>query len=116
VVGGVEGGLQGGIVGGTGTDPIPVGQVAQRPQLVHRVQPLYPESARRRDVQGLVLLEAILDREGRVEPAVKVLKSIPMLDAEAVAAVRQWRFQPARNRGGDPVRVVLEIPIRFTLR
>jgi protein TonB len=115
-VGGVEGGLVGGIVGGTGTSPIPVGQVAHRPQLIHRVAPLYPKRARQRDLQGLVLLEAILDRDGRVEPAVKILKSIPMLDAAAVAAVRQWRFQPARDRGGDAVSVVLEIPIRFTLR
>ena len=105
-----------GVVGGTGTDPVPVGQVAHPPVLVHRVQPKYPQQARRQQVHGLVLLEAVLDRDGRVEHDVKILESIPILDDEAVAAVRRWRFQPARNRNGDPLRVIVEIPIRFVLR
>jgi protein TonB len=116
VVGGVQGGIQGGVVGGTGTGPVPVGQVANPPSLVRRVAPVYPEEARRRDIEGLVLLEAILDRDGSIEPSVKVLRSIPLLDAEAIAAVRQWRFRPARNKAGEPLRVILEIPIRFVLR
>ena len=91
-------------------------QVAQPPVLVHRVQPKYPQQARRQSVQGLVLLEAVLDLEGRVEPGVKVLESIPMLDDEAIAAVKRWKFKPARNRDGDPLRVIVEIPIRFVLR
>jgi protein TonB len=95
---------------------VPVGQVAQPPVLVHRVQPVYPQQARRQDIHGLVLLEAVLDRDGRVEPAVKVLESIPMLDDEAIAAVRRWRFRPARSRSGEPLRVIVEIPIRFVLR
>lgn len=116
VVGGVTGGVAGGMVGGTGTDPVPVGQVAHPPVLKHRVQPAYPQQARRQNIHGLVLLEAVLDREGRVEPGVKVLQSIPMLDDEAIEAVRRWRFQPARNRDGEPLRVIVEIPIRFVLR
>lgn len=114
VAGGVAGGVPGGVVGGRGA--VPVSQVAEPPVLVRRVPPVYPEEARRRDVEGLVLLEAVLDRDGRVEPDVKVLRSIPLLDAEAIAAVRQWRFSPARARGGETVRVILEVPIRFVLR
>lgn len=116
VVGGVAGGIAGGVVGGTGTGPVPVGQVANPPSLVRRVAPVYPEEARRRDIEGLVLLEAILDRDGSIEPGIKVLRSVPPLDTEAVAAVRQWRFRPARNKLGEPLRVILEIPIRFVLR
>lgn len=116
VVGGVAGGLAGGVVGGAGSEPVPVGSVAQPPVLTHRVQPDYPQQARREKVHGLVLLEAVLDRNGRVEPGVKVLQSIPMLDDEAIEAVRRWRFKPARNRGGEPLRVIVEIPIRFVLR
>jgi protein TonB len=116
VVGGVTGGVAGGVVGGTGTDPIPVRQVAQPPVLLHRVQPKYPQQARRQQIHGLVLLEAVLDRDGRVEPSVKVIESIPMLDDEAIAAVRRWRFRPARSRSGEPLRVIVEIPIRFVLR
>lgn len=116
VVGGVDGGVAGGIIGGSGTGPIPAGQVAQPPLLVRRVAPVYPRAARRQGIQGLVLLEAILDRDGQVERDIKVLESIPVLDEEAIAAVRQWRFRPARDDSGAPLRVILEIPIRFTLR
>ena len=116
VVGGVAGGLPGGVVGGTGTGPVPLSQVAHAPVLVGRVEPVYPEVARRRRIEGLVMLEAILDREGNVEPDIKILQSIPMLDREALAAVAKWRFRPARGRDGGAVRVILEIPIRFVLR
>lgn len=113
---GVVGGLPGGVPGGSGSAAIPAGNVAHPPQLIHRVAPLYSAEARRLDVSGLVVLEAILDREGKVESDVKILKSIPLLDKEAIAAVRQWRFRPARNDRGDAQRVILEIPIRFVLR
>lgn len=116
VVGGVSGGVAGGVVGGGGTGPMPAGQVAHPPVLVRRVEPVYPQVARRQQLEGLVVLEAILDRDGRVEPNVKVLRSVPLLDREALAAVRKWRFRPARNAKGDAVRVILEVPIRFVLR
>lgn len=116
VVGGVDGGLVGGVVGGTGSDPVPVGQVANPPRVLHRVDPTYPEAVRRRGITGLVVLEAVIDREGHVEADIKVRQSIPRLNEEAIAAVRQWRFSPGRNRNGEAVRVILEIPIRFTLR
>lgn len=116
VVGGVAGGLEGGIVGGHGSAPIPADQLTHRPKLLHRVAPVYSAEARRLDRKGLVILEVILDHEGRVEPAVKVLQSIPLLDEEAVRAVRQWRFEPARDTTGRPVRVILEVPLRFVLR
>jgi protein TonB len=115
-VGGVDHGVAGGVVGGAGTGPIPVGAVAHPPVLMRRVQPAYPQAARRQGIEGLVLLEAVLDRDGRVEPEIKILQSIQGLDAEAIAAVRQWYFRPARDRSGATRRVILEIPIRFVLR
>ena len=117
--GGVAGGIPGGIVGGTGTSPVPADQAAQPPVLVRRVEPIYPQIARRRRIEGLVLLEAILDREGKLEPDVKILESLPLLDQQAVDAVRQWRFRPARSgrqadpgdpRDSDPVRPPLKQP------
>lgn len=116
VVGGVAGGIVGGVVGGTGTQPVPAGQVAHPPTLVHRVAPTYPDDARRREIEGLVVLEAVLDRDGRIEPGVKVVRSIPALDEEALRAVQQWRFRPARDASGRTLRVILEVPIRFVLR
>ena len=113
--GGVVGGSVGGVVGGMGTAAVPASQVAHPPQIIRRVSPSYPAEARRSNIEGLVVIEAILDRDGRIEAPVKVLKSVPQLDAEAVAAVRQWRFRPARDAAGKALRVILEIPIRFVL-
>lgn len=116
VAGGVAGGIVGGVIGGTGTAPVPAGQVAHPPTLVHRVAPTYPDDARRREIEGLVVLEAVLDRDGKIEPGVKVVRSIPALDDEALRAVQQWRFRPARDASGRTLRVILEVPIRFVLR
>ncbi|MBM4244408.1 MAG: TonB family protein [Deltaproteobacteria bacterium] len=117
VAGGVVGGFAGGVVGGTGSEPVPASGVANPPTLVHRVPPAYPDDARRRDVEGLVVVSAVLDRDGRIEAdSLKVVRSIPLLDAAALSAVRQWRFRPARDQQGRTVRVLLEVPIRFVLR
>lgn len=113
--GGVANGVVGGVVGARGDAAVPVGQVARAPVLLERVDPVYPQLARRRRIEGLVLLEAILDRSGRIEPGVRVVRSVPSLDAAALAAVQRWRFRPARDRDGTAVRVILEIPIRFVL-
>jgi len=114
--GGVAGGFAGGMVGGRGTEPMPTSLVASPPVVVKRVVPEYPEVARRAGIEGLVRLEAILDESGRVEDSVRVLQSVPELDRAAIEAFRQWRFAPARDHDGRAVRVVLEVPIRFTLR
>lgn len=116
VIGGVTGGRTGGVIGGQGKDPLPVDQVANPPLLLSRVMPDYPQQARRRGVEGLVVLEAILDLDGRIEDEVKVLQSIPSLDQAAVEALRRWRFRPARDRENQPVRVILEVPVRFVLK
>lgn len=116
VAGGVHFGTPGGVVGGRGDRPIPVGDVARPPVLVKQVKPTYPPAARRRGVEGLVRLEAVLDAKGRIEDPIRVLESIPALDDAAIRALRDWRFAPARDHGGETVRVILEVPIRFVLR
>jgi protein TonB len=116
VIGGVTGGQTGGVIGGQGTEALPVAQVANPPLLLSRVTPDYPRQARRQGVEGLVLLEAILDLEGRIEEEIKVLQSIPLLDDAAMQALRRWRFRPARDHTNQPVRVILEVPVRFVLK
>jgi protein TonB len=116
VIGGVTGGRTGGIIGGQGVEPLPVAQVANPPLLLSRVMPEYPRQARLRGVEGLVLLEAILDLNGRIEEGIKVLQSIPSLDDAAIQALRRWRFRPARDHTNQPVRVILEVPVRFVLK
>jgi protein TonB len=116
VVGGEVGGKVGGVVGGHGDAPIPTGRVEHPPIIIARVLPVYPRTARARGLEGRVVLRAVVGRDGHVEEAIKVLASAPMFDAAAVAALRKWRFQPGRDRNGKPVRVLIEVPIRFQLR
>jgi protein TonB len=115
VVGGVKGGTIAGAVDGAIAAPLRVDQVAHPPVLVFRVDPDYPEVVRLREIEGRVLLEAIVDQEGQIEPEVKVLESIPVLNNAAIAALKQWRFTPGSDENGHTVRVILEVPIRFVL-
>ena len=76
--------------------------------------PVYPMIARQAHLQGVVILEAVLDAQGRVE-SVRVLRSIPQLDRAAVDAVQQWRFTPALLNG-QAVPVVMTVTVNFTLQ
>jgi protein TonB len=116
VIGGEAGGKVGGVVGGHGDAPIPTDRVEHPPVIIARVLPVYPRAARARGLEGRVVLRAVVGRDGRVEEAITVAESAAMFDAAAVAALRQWRFQPGRDRDGKPVRVLIEVPIRFQLR
>ena len=93
--------------------PIRVHAGMQAPVKVVNVDPIYPAIAQRAHVEGVVILEAIIDEHGGVK-SVSVLRSIPLLDAAALDAVRQWRFTPARLNG-EAVPVVMTVTVRFTL-
>jgi len=116
VPGGVPGGKVGGVVGGRGDEVVSAETVAKQPVLIHRVLPDYPVEARAKKVEGQVLLRAIIDRDGRIEDNVIVLRSLPPLDEAAIAALRQWRFTPGRDREGNAVRVRVDVPLRFKLK
>jgi protein TonB len=118
VPGGVPGGVIGGVVGGTGPgladEPLRVGGDVKAPQLTNRVEPQYPEAARKARMEGVVILEAIITATGSVED-VKVLKSVnPLLDAAASRAVQQWKYRPA-TLNGRAVRVYLTVTVTFNL-
>jgi protein TonB len=116
VTGGVPGGIAHGRVGGRGTAPLTPQDVTRRPELVHRVLPDYPRAARAQEIEGQVMLEVVLDRAGAIEDEVRVVRSLPLLDQAAIDAVKQWRFRPARDGTGQPVRVRMVVPVRFVLR
>jgi periplasmic protein TonB len=78
------------------------------------VAPIYPAIAKSAHVQGVVILEAVLDAQGRVT-SVHILRSIPLLDDAAVVAVQQWRFTPALLNG-EPVPVVMTVTVNFALQ
>lgn len=85
-----------------------------QPKLVHKVEPAYTEQAREAKISGSVKLSLIVEKEG-VASNLKIVGSLdPGLDANAIAAVKQWRFQPA-TKDGKPVRVQAIIIVNFRL-
>jgi protein TonB len=109
------GGVLGGQLGGTGDRAFRVGGDVKAPEVIDRVDPMYSEVARRARIQGVVLLEAIIDRNGNVTD-VRVLKPLELgLDQEAMNAVKQWKFKPG-TLNGQPVPVVFILTIYFRLQ
>jgi len=87
--------------------------VDELPDPLVRVPPNYPDAAREAGVEGTVSVMAQVCACGEVADT-RIVKSIPLLDAAAVAAVRQWIFIPALSNG-EPVAVWVVIPVRFSL-
>ena len=81
--------------------------------LVHKVQPAYPQLAKLAHVQGVVVLAAVISREGTIEK-LRVVNGHPMLVQAAVDAVQQWRYKPY-ILNGDPVEVETQITVNFSL-
>lgn len=125
VPGGVEGGVPGGVVGGVVGGILPaampsppatvvrVGGAIKAPKLVHSVAPEFPLLAAQARVSGMVIIEANVDKQGRVISA-QVLRGHPLLDDAALTAVRQWRYQPLLLNG-IPMEFVLTLNVQFTL-
>jgi protein TonB len=126
VEGGVVGGVAGGIVGGLEAAPPPpppppppaapvrVGGNIKPPTKTRDVKPTYPAIAQSARVQGVVIIEATIGPNGNVQEA-KVLRSIPLLDAAALDAVKQWQFTPTLLNG-VPVPVIMTVTVNFTLQ
>jgi protein TonB len=87
--------------------------VEELPEAITKVPPVYPDIAREANVDGTVMVQALVGRDGKVRDT-KVVKSIPMLDAAAIAAVKQWVFKPALSNN-KPVAVWVAVPVRFSL-
>ena len=97
-----------------GPEPLRVGGGVQRPELIGKPFLRYSPRARKARIQGVELLEALIDQEGCVRH-IRVLKMLPMgLDAAAVNSVRSWAFEPARLEG-RPVPVYFVITVTFAL-
>jgi len=113
VVGGVPGGVLGGVVGGTGDIPVPVHDYDRPPRLIRQTKPQYPQEAFVKKIEGVVLVEILIDATGRVA-RVRVVQSVPLLDAAALAAVRSWAFEPAIKHGRLVATVALA-PVTFRI-
>jgi TonB family protein len=101
--------------GGMGGGPYRPGSGVMPPRVLREVKAAYTEDARRRNLEGEVVLEIVVRRDGSVSD-VKLISGLPAgLNERAIAAVRQWRFAPA-TRLGQPVDVVVEVAVEFKLR
>jgi protein TonB len=118
---GIEAGDSG--IGNIGAPIIPASPLVQAPIRLHsgikapsrlvNVVPVYPAAARAAHVEGVVIIEATVDAQGNVAGTL-VLRSIPLLDDAALAAVRRWKFSPTLLNG-TPVPIVMTVTVNFTL-
>jgi TonB family protein len=112
---GLGSGIGDGSGGGTGGGPFRPGSGIEPPRLLREVKAEYTDDGRRRGITGDVMLEIVVRRDGSVGDVTLVKGLGAGLDQRAIAAVRQWRFTPARRRG-EPVDVIVEVAVEFTLR
>ena len=108
-------GLGPGSGGGSGGGVYRAGGGVSVPRLVKDVKPRYTPETLRNGVQGTVVMEVVVARDGRPSH-IQVIRSLhPELDDEAVAAVGKWRFEPGRL-AGEPVDVLVTIMLDFWIR
>jgi periplasmic protein TonB len=112
---GLGSGIGDGSGGGTGGGPFRPGSGIEPPRLLREVKAEYTDEARRRGITGDVVLEIVVKRDGSVGDVTILQGRGAGLDQRAVAAVRQWRFSPARRRS-EAVDVIVEVAVEFTLR
>jgi protein TonB len=109
---------------GTGTKPVmpvaPAPKIAplrishmSEGDVIRRVQPAYPPLARSARIQGLVVLQAVISKQGTIED-LRVLAGHPMLVRAAIDAVSQWRYRPY-ILNNEPVEVETQITVNFSL-
>jgi protein TonB len=126
VPGGQLGGVLGGILGGSAKVPAPpppkpvvhkgpyrVGGKVQAPQLIRQVHPVYPPLAKIARVQGDVVIDSVIDQQGKVTE-MKVVSGSPLLIQAAMQALEQWRYQPTLLNG-EPVAVDMVVTVHFQL-
>jgi periplasmic protein TonB len=129
VVGGVPGGVPGGSMGGVmgsilSATPTVAPKIAtpQRVRvssgvstgmLVRKVPPSYPPLARQARIQGTVVLQATISKEGSIEN-LQLISGHPMLAPAAIEAVKQWKYKPYLLNG-EPVEVETQVQVNFTL-
>ena len=94
--------------------PIRVGGNVQASRLIHRVEPEYPELAKRARVSGMVILQVIVSEGGAVED-IRVIRGHPLLNEAALHAVRQWKYSPY-FLNGEPIPVTATVTVNFVLR
>jgi len=94
--------------------PVRVNVGVQEAKLIYQVKPSYPPLAKITRVQGVVVLEAVINKEGAIE-SLRVVSGNTLLNQAALDAVNQWRYKPTLL-SGDPVDVITTVTVTFTLQ
>jgi protein TonB len=127
VIGGIDSGpgQVGGVIGGIiSSTPVAVPKVATPQRIrvsqgvtqglkIRDVRPTYPALARQARIQGTVLLQAVISKDGSIQ-GLRVLSGHPMLIPAAIDAVKQWKYKPY-ILNGEPVEVDTQVTVNFTL-
>ncbi len=125
VPGGVPGGSMGGVIGSVLSSMPTVAPHVATPQrvrvssgvqsglLVRKVNPSYPPLARQARIQGVVILQAQISKDGSIQN-LQLISGHPMLAPAAIEAVKQWKYRPYLLNG-EPVEVETQIQVNFTL-
>src|SRR5580704_8353545 len=129
VVGGVPGGVPGGSMGGVigsvlSSTPVAVPKIATPTRvrvssgvssglLIRKVSPTYPPLARQARIQGTVVLQAQISKDGSIQN-LQLISGHPMLAPAAIEAVKQWKYKPYLLNG-EPVEVETQVQVNFTL-
>jgi periplasmic protein TonB len=125
VPGGVPGGSMGGVIGSVLSSTPTVAPKIATPQrvrvssgvqsglLVRKVNPSYPPLARQARIQGTVILQAEISKDGNITN-LQLISGHPMLAPAAIEAVKQWKYRPYLLNG-EPVEVETTIQVNFTL-
>jgi TonB family protein len=87
-----------------------------QPAIVDKRYPRYPVEALKNRASGVVVIEAVIDVDGRVVDASILDSPDPNLGEVSVASVKTWRFEPARNADGQPVKVRMALTMAFHLK
>jgi periplasmic protein TonB len=125
VPGGVPGGSMGGVIGSVLSSTPTVAPKIATPQrvrvssgvvsglLLRKVNPTYPPLARQARIQGVVVLQAQISKDGNIEN-LQLISGHPMLAPAAIEAVKQWKYKPYLLNG-EPVEVETQVQVNFTL-
>lgn len=97
-----------------GDAPLRVGGAIKEPKKIKDVRPVYPPIAESARVQGIVIVEILVDEDGRVSDA-RIIRPVALLDQAALDAVLQWEFMPTQLNG-RPVPVLMTVTVNFTLQ
>jgi TonB family protein len=101
----------GGIVGGV----LKLGDSVERPKIIKKVDPIYPDEAKKAFVQGVVVLEVTMDEEGNIVKVAVLKSESSLLNQASIDAVKQWKYEPMMSKG-SPISVSFNVTLTYRLK